>query len=68
MTDLPSIQEILVTQTQQILYLMQEMLKQHKPDDLKQDTLTVLIESSEHITNSLRMVRNINYNAKKGSE
>jgi hypothetical protein len=68
MTDLPSSQEILVTQTQQILYLMQEMLKQHKPDDLKQDTLTVLIESSEHITNSLRMVRNINYNAKKGSE
>lgn len=68
MTDLPSSQEILVTQTQQILYLMQEILKQHKPDDLKQDTLTVLIESSEHITNSLRMVRNINYNAKKGSE
>lgn len=68
MTDLPSVQKILVDQSQQILCLMQETLKQHNPDELKQDTLTVLIGASEHITNSLRMVRNINYNAKKGSE
>jgi hypothetical protein len=66
MTDLPSVQKILVDQSQQILCLMQETLKQHNPDELKQDTLTVLIEASEHITNSLRMIRTVNYTETTG--
>jgi hypothetical protein len=67
MKELPKIQTVLSDSAKQVLGLMIDTLNQNKAEDLRQETLTTLIESSEFITTSLRFIRDVNYKDKNNT-
>ena len=56
-----SLQEVLTQQTQDIITLILAQLKEKKPEDISQETLTILINTSKHVTSALELIRSTNY-------